>query len=48
MCLYTVTIHANGQVAFQDNPILTSIVGSNLQLCVKQILNLVDEFKGER
>ena len=41
--LYAVAIDTDGQVAFQDNTLRTSIVGSSLQLRMKQVLDVVNE-----
>ena len=42
-CLDAVAIDADGQVAFEDNTLRTSIVGSSLQLRMKQVLDVVNE-----
>ena len=41
--LYAIEIHANGDIAFQDNAFGTGVISSRLQLEMKMILGEVDE-----
>ena len=44
MCLYTVAADANGEISFQHYTLGSGIVGSCLQLYMKQILDVVNKF----
>ena len=41
--LYAIEIHADGDIAFQDDAFGTGVIGSGLQLEMKVILGEIDE-----